>query len=165
MGFGQWESMLRCRRAWLGLLGHQSSVTEAWLGQHHGQRPGQPRRCLAWGSWLGDACWISGDQVKPPLGGLSAHSRGSAPPMSYQPRRRQMTCFLFRTESAMVFDWKITDFGLTFCFTHNNKVRSTCCQKSFSSHPDQGGYYHWGWLSCFLWKNSKGHQLFKSDFH
>lgn len=47
---------------------------------------------------------VIGDQVKPPLGGLSAHSRASGLPMSYQPRRRRMTCFLFRTESATVFD-------------------------------------------------------------
>ena len=70
----------QCRRTWLGLWGHQPRVTEAWLGQHHGERPGQPRRCLAQGSWLGDVCWISGDQVQPPLGGLSAHSRGFCAP-------------------------------------------------------------------------------------
>ena len=80
----------------------------------------------------GEVWWASNDQVQPPLGRLPLTASTSVPQMSCQPRRRQMPCFFFRTESAMLFDWKITDFGLTFCFKHNSKVRrSTYCQNSY----------------------------------
>ena len=89
------------------------------------QQSAEPEKAPAMGVPLNvQACKVGSPQ--PGTAGASA------PPMSYQPRRRQMTCFLFRTESATVFDRKITAFGLTFCFTHNHKVRrSTYCQKSY----------------------------------